>query len=71
MVWIGKFWLSLWVRWFVVMFGDAVVVVRWFWYRLFGWFLVVCCVICEWWWVLVFCWVCSGGSFLFIFMGCG
>ena len=38
MVWIGKFW------WFVVIFGNAVVVVCWVWYRLFGWFSVVCCV---------------------------
>ena len=38
MVWVGRFWLILWVWWFVVMFGDAVVVVwygflsdsRWF-----------------------------------------
>ena len=28
-VWVGKFWLILWVLWFVVMFGDVVVVVRW------------------------------------------
>ena len=33
MVWIGKFWLILWVWWFVVMFGDAVVVV---WYGFLG-----------------------------------
>lgn len=38
----GWFWLILWVWWFVVMSGDAVVVVRWVWYRLFGWILVVC-----------------------------
>ena len=38
MVWVGRFWLILWVWWFVVMFGDVVVVVwygflsdsRWF-----------------------------------------
>ena len=41
-VWVGKFWLILWVLWFVVMFGDVVVVVRWVWYRVFGWFSVVC-----------------------------
>ena len=41
-VWVGKFWLILWVLWFVVMFGNAVVVVRWVWYSVFGWFSVVC-----------------------------
>ena len=39
---VGKFWLILWVLWFVVMFGNVMVVVRWVWYRVFGWFSVVC-----------------------------
>ena len=30
---VGRFWLILWVWWFVVMFGDAVVVV---WYGFLG-----------------------------------
>ena len=41
MVWVGRFWLILWVWWFVVMFGDAVVVV---WYGFLSdsrWFVVM------------------------------
>ena len=34
--------MILWVLWFVVMFGNVMVVVRWVWYRVFGWFSVVC-----------------------------
>ena len=48
---------------FVVMVGDAVVVV---WYGFIGLFLDFP----SKWWFLVFCWVCKGGLVVFG-MGCG
>ena len=38
----GRFWLIFWVLWFIMMFGNVVVVVWWVWYRVFGWFSMVC-----------------------------